>query len=356
MSADFIAGKYSGTYSPAWGDEDSKEQLNLDKLSSWDEYKALLSDGIYFSDAIAEFPSLDIPIIVYEYSNLTYVGSEEAPNPTFSIYFKHDSSKTIITGWGWNAGGWDADGTGYYGCSRVYVPGEGEFDKGATAYFIVIGEDIETPTVKGYINAGCDDGNEVEGVTADFQKYETTLEAFLTDVCLADYSDGAEFMLGVDYSENEYIQSILTQEMALGYIAQLMYDDGILSNDNIERYDIGWLENYVYDFSRMTRVMYLSFDVTIPANSSITVEASMVKDASIDYIGKNKGRNGYDMVTTLASPFTFTKQTASLTNSEFIEIIDQNFGFDLEHGITEVELDLQEEHYWMDVRKTMNEE
>lgn len=288
MSADFIAGKYSGTYSPAWGDEDSKEQLNLDELSSWDEYKALLSDGIYFSDAIAEFPSLDIPIIVYEYSNLTYVGSEEAPNPTFSIYFKHDSSKTIITGWGWNAGGWDADGTGYYGCSRVYVPGEGEFDKGATAYFIVIGEDIETPTVKGYINAGC--------------------------------------------------------------------DDGILSNDNIERYDIGWLENYVYDFSRMTRVMYLSFDVTIPANSSITVEASMVKDASIDYIGKNKGRNGYDMVTTLASPFTFTKQTASLTNSEFIEIIDQNFGFDLEHGITEVELDLQEEHYWMDVRKTMNEE
>ena len=102
--------------------------------------------------------------------------------------------------------------------------------------------------------------------------------------------------------------------------------------------------------------MYQIFDVTIPAGDRITVDATMVKEASIDFVGKNKHRNGYDMVTTLASPFTFTKQTASLTNFEDIVILDQNFGFDLENGITEVELDIKEEHYWMDVYKKTNEE
>ena len=347
----FFAGKYSGSYAPAIGDEVSDEELNLHEPSYWTDYKALLSDGMYLSESMMDFPSLDIPIIVYEYSNLTYIGEEEAINPTFSIHYKHNPAKTTISGWGWNAGGWNDDGSGYYGCSRVYVPGGNDIDKGAVAYFIVIGEDIEAPTVEGYINAGCDDGNEVEGLTYDFQKYETTMKQFLLDVCLAEYVKTAEFMIGVDYFEDVYIQSLLTQEMALGYIAQLMYDDGILSGDGIERYDVGWLENYVFDFSNMPRVMYMTFDVTIPANSTTCIDTTMTKDASIDYTGKNMQRNGYDMVTTLASPFTFTKQTASICNYDSIEILGQNFGFDIESGITQVELDLKEEHYWMDIKK-----
>ncbi|MBR2046237.1 MAG: hypothetical protein IJ958_08910 [Agathobacter sp.] len=352
----FFSGKYCGSYAPVWGDEDSDEQVNLHEPSYWTDFKTLLTDGVYLADSMKEFPSLDIPIIVYEYSNLTYTGNEKPTNPTFSVHYKHDSTKTTISGWGWNAGGWEDDGTGYYACSRVYVPDGNAIDKGATAYFIVIGEDIETPTVTGYINAGCDDGNELEGVTADFKKYETTMEQFLLDICLADYVENMEYMVGTDYSDETYIQSLLTQEMLLGHIAQLMYDSGILSNNVIERYDTGWLEDYVYEFNHLQRVMYLSFDVTIPAESSITVDATMTKDASIDFIGKNKDRNGYDIVTTLASPFTFTKQTASVSNYDSIEILDQNFGFDLENGITEVELNLNEEHYWMDIKKISDTE
>lgn len=353
----FLAGKYSGSYAPAIGDEDSDEKLNLHEPSYWTDYKALLSDGRYLSESMADVPSLDIPIIVYEYSNLTYIGEPKAINPTFAISFKHDPAKTTISGWGWNAGGWDGDGSGYYGCSRVYTPGGNDFNKGATAYFIVIGEDIETPAVKSYTNAGCDEENEIDGLTYDFQKYETTLEQFLSEVCLSEYMENTEFMTGFDYFDDAYIQSFLTKEMVLGYIAQLMYDDGILSEDSIERYgDDCWLEHYVYDFSNMSRVMYLMFDVTIPANASITVNTTMTKDASFDYAGKNKERNGYDMVTSLASPFTFTKQTASISNYDSIEILEQNFGFDIESGITQVELDLNEEHYWMDIKKKVMED
>ena len=356
VETEFSAGKFSGSYSPAIGSEASDEQLNLDNISSWEGYKALLSDNRYFSEAQETFPSLDVPIMVYEFSNFTYTGDKEDINPTFAVHFKYDSAKTTLSGWGWNAAGWEDNGTGYYGCSRVYIPGGNEIDKGATAYLIVIGEDIETPILQGYKNGGCDKGEEIEGITYDYKKYETTMKDFIVNVYFAEFDTSSEYLYSTADSEDATLLTLLTKDMALGYIAQLMYDDGILSDDGIERYDSGWLENYVYDYPQMSRVMYVTFDVTIPAGNSITVDVAMVKDASIDYVGKNKHRNGYDMVTTLASPFTFTKQTASITNFDDIIILDQNFGFDLENGITEVELDVKEEHYWMDVYKKTNKE
>lgn len=375
VETEFSAGKFSGSYSPAIGSEASDEQLNLDNISSWEGYKALLSDNRYFSEAQETFPSLDVPITVYEFSNFTYTGDKEDINPTFAVHFMYNPLNTTLSGWGWNAGGWDngtryyGDGggwnpdkdnssivSGYYGCSRVYMPGGNEIDKGATAYLIVIGEDIETPILQGYKDGGCDKGEEIDGITYDYKKYETTMKDFIINVCFAEFDTTTEYLYGTYDSEDATLLTIVTKDMALGYIAQLMYDDGILSGDGIERYDSGWLENYVYDYPQMSRVMYLTFDVTIPAGDSITVDAAMVKDASIDYVGKNKHRNGYDMVTTLASPFTFIKQTTSITNFDDIVILDQNFGFDLENGITEVELDVKEEHYWMDVYKKTNKE
>lgn len=57
------------------------------------------------------------------------------------------------------------------------------------------------------------------------------------------------------------------------------------------------------------------------------------------------------MVTKLGSTLEFSGQTASVSNSQFIEIVYQNFGFDLENGITKVTLDVNKPHYYMEVRK-----
>lgn len=43
---------------------------------------------------------------------------------------------------------------------------------------------------------------------------------------------------------------------------------------------------------------------------------------------------------------------ASISGYDAIEIVSQNFGFDLQNRITEVTLDLSEPHYWLEVRKT----
>ena len=57
------------------------------------------------------------------------------------------------------------------------------------------------------------------------------------------------------------------------------------------------------------------------------------------------------MATTLGSNLTFTEQTASISGYDEIEIISQNFGFDLPGGIIEVVLDSNQDHYWMEIQK-----
>ena len=44
-------------------------------------------------------------------------------------------------------------------------------------------------------------------------------------------------------------------------------------------------------------------------------------------------------------------QKASVSNTENIEIVRENWGFDLEKGITTVDMNLTQEHYFLEVTK-----
>ena len=97
--------------------------------------------------------------------------------------------------------------------------------------------------------------------------------------------------------------------------------------------------------------LYLTFEVTVPAGGSVTVDASMVKAGSFDFYGEGLKREGYDMMTDAGSTFTFSGQQASISNTEHIRIVGQNFGFDPENGITEVTLDRNMPHYYLEVEQ-----
>ena len=120
-----------------------------------------------------------------------------------------------------------------------------------------------------------------------------------------------------------------------------------------ERYDFGMLSDIIGEAPTHDRVIYLTFEVTIPAGGTADIGIALQKEASYDFHcgGDDTGIDGWDMVTTLGSTLTFTRQTAAIAGYEDIEIVRQNFGFDPKHGITTVLLDPQVEHYWMDVRK-----
>ena len=80
----------------------------------------------------------------------------------------------------------------------------------------------------------------------------------------------------------------------------------------------------------------------------------MTKNASYDFAcakTENRGVCGYDLMTTLGSGFLWKDQQAILEDRGQIEIVRQNFGFDLEQGIYTVKLNPQEEHYYLEVRR-----
>ena len=99
--------------------------------------------------------------------------------------------------------------------------------------------------------------------------------------------------------------------------------------------------------------------MTVPAGGRVTVSAQLTKQGSYDYYcahTEKQGLYGYDLVTALGSNLSFTGQSAVLEDGGLIEIVEQNFGFDLAAGVREVELDAAGEHYYLIVRRAVTEE
>ena len=103
----------------------------------------------------------------------------------------------------------------------------------------------------------------------------------------------------------------------------------------------------------MDRVLYLAVPVTVPAGGKVNITFALWKEPSFDFGcsgSENMGLQGYDFVTRLGSTLAFTGQQAALVNTDGIQIERQNFGFDLEQGVTEVTLAPETDHYYLEIR------
>ena len=348
-------GAYSGGFEGVWDGTiggDPEGSVNLDYADSWENYKNLLSDGTYLANALGAGPDVSgIPVTVYKFTDpYGPLKDEEAgvPNPSLQVGFDLDYSRTAVLTWGFDSGNFDREnGTMIQGFS---IPQPGERGYGEDVYcLLVLGEDIQNMTTGGYVTGGADPDTEpLEGCGVTVERYESDLDTMLREILAPLWQelrqntyeqDGAE--LDVDFET--WYRAVL--EYLLAY--------GILSPSGAERYGAGRLEDIVSDVDTIDRVCWLEAEITIPAGDSVTLSASMTKEASYDFYcahTENQGVKGYDLVTALGSTLDFTGQTASLVNTENIEIVRQNFGFDLEAGITEVALDPAEPHYYLEIR------
>lgn len=343
VQATLHVGPYSGGYEGAYSvGADVTQTLNLAELDSWEKYRLLLNTG-YQDRAFDAFPELTQPVVVYEISDMYGEASEDVTAPSLNMEFTIDYAKTVILTYGFNGG--ENDRSTDYCARSLFIPSKDSIGYGERAYLIVLGDDIGEYALKAYVDGACE--KEMENAGGRVTRYETTLG----DV----FATAAKQYLSVYgyavYEENTNILSTIPKEDFIGLAAELLFDHGILADDPAMRYDQGMLEDMFSESRHMGRVMYLTFDVVLPAGGSVEVTAEMVKNASIDFIGDGKDRNGYDMVTRLGSSLIFTSQTASVSNTEDIEILSQDFGFDLEKGVDKVALDPAKEHYYLEVRK-----
>ena len=331
---------------------------SLSNPDNWEGYRDRLSDGRYQAGALEDWPDLShIPVTVYEITNPWVepgIGNKGDGNynPTIHAEMELDYGKTTVLSCGFNSGQYDRDsGRMRQGFNAPQPPAEGssidpaiyERDRAEIHYLIVIGDPLDSFRLAGVSTGGPESTDYLEWgveIGADLRQYETDLDSALRTV--AEQMPSAKNYGTVDGPGFE---------LYFGMLKDCLLDTGILLDDPAERYDFTSLEDLYPD--SIQRVFYLETEITVPAGGSVTVEARMVKEASFDYActgSKNKGVYGYDLVTRLGTSLEFTSQTAKAVNTDGVEIVRQNFGFDWANGVDTVTLDPAEEHYYLEVR------
>lgn len=340
-------GGYSGGFQAVEGSENQELLLNVEEITSWEQYKELLSDDTYMEHALYyEADVSDIPVVVYRFTDdYGPKSSEKMPNPTIRAMFEVDYDRTQVLSYGFN-GGYYSEEDGIMG-RQFSVRQENDSDYGEPCFLIIVGEDIANLETTGYITGGWDTKETLSDVGVTVTREETDMDSILREIVTLEHENVTNYQEGAKVDFETYYR--LFVDMLESY--------GMLSECPIARYEDGMLE--FMDVYGLKRICYLERSVTVPAGESIVIKASMKKDASFDYYcahTENRGINGYDMVTRLGSSLHITDTTAHIQDRDMIEIVRQNFGFDLENGVKTVELASDVEHYYLEVKKKVSEE
>lgn len=337
-------GSYAGGFEGVWGADDPEGTANLAYPHSWTDYQTLLSDGSYLENTLGPGPDVtDVPVVVYKLTDPYGPEQDEEAgitNPTLRVTFNLDYDKTNILTYGFHGASYDREAGVMIQDFSIPQPGEPNYGT-KEFYLLVLGEDVENMTIQGYANGSLEaDAPRLEGCGATVERYESDLDTMLRQLLPLIWEEAGQE--GADFEM--YYRAFL--EQLLSY--------GVLSDEPVERYDTGWLENIE---GGMVRVCWLESEVTVPAGGTVSITAAMTKEGSYDFHcadTANQGVYGYDLVTRLGSNLACSVQTATLEDRGQIEIVRQNFGFDLEQGITTVPLDPAEEHYYLEVRAAGN--
>jgi len=346
LDAGLIAGAYSGGFTGVAPGDD--RPLNLRYANSWEGFEALLSDGGYLRRTLGDVPTLSQTVTVYEFSN-TWADHSKAVNPTLAASFYLDYERTTVLGYGFHGMSRD-EGRGFMRQS-FSVPQEWSPQYGRSFYLLVLGDDIRDLSIQGFQNGGCNPGEEMDEVSADFRRFEAVLGDML-EMLLMDFMDPISMHehTGGDiafYSEGFYYALLYRA------VVELLSDFGRLSDNPILRYDTGWLEDILSEALHMSRVFYVATEVLIPAGGSVEIRVDMVKPGSYDFHGSrsgNTGVHGYGMMTRLGSDLEFSNASAGLIGTERIEIVRQNLGFDPANDILNVALNINVPHYYIEIR------
>lgn len=286
--------------------------------SSWEGYRTLVGAGtIENSQPI----SADTLVTVYTFSDVVIQGTT---GERFQLKVAETADSGGVFTSGLDGAIRQEDGSEY---SWLYTGSLGEND---TAQVAVVHGQLEDYEIYAYGDPGT-------AAEATVTETETTLGAALQDIISRELSwnpDQTE-------AENSWLESVLLSG-ALGiYLSQ---EDGLLSE---------YIGNLLWE----DRVFYRSFRTEIPAGGEITVSVRQLRypsgtqqndPAQAEAV---KGADGYDIVTTMGTQIPMTALTAQLENCDAVEIRDQNFGFDPEHGILRVTLDTKEPEYYINVTK-----
>lgn len=344
VRSELYPGDFAGGFEGPWGSSKPLEgSFNLDLPASFEDYRTLLQDGSYQTRAFTASEFQDQTAYVYRLHDFTFPQDDGDAIYELRMECIVDPEGSQLYSCGAESSGSDSE-TGFHYWTATLRPKARPHED---TYVIVLGEDLTGYSLRGSRQIGTDELSAAEDVGCTVSRYETTwkkvLLHFLAEEGLYDSEQPREntFAPGAVFH-------VPGGELYSSLAVRLLDQWGPYGEAPVERYADGRLRSILREASNMMRVLYLRFEVTIPAGEQVTVAAAMTKERSYDLGGTVGAGDGYDLATSLGSSLTFTRQTATLKNAEFIEITDQNFGFDPASGILTVPL--TGEHHWLKVR------
>ena len=319
-------GDYAGTYTGVWRDNGvDNSTWNLAPPREWTDYADLLADETYWTAALTERVSLDIPVTVYRFSDSPAPEGQRAA--TRAVTVTPGADTTILT-YGFNGYG-ESDGLPQYS----YFLRE---NRAVSPMLIVLGTDLQDYALAGYTDGGCEEKLELGPCT--ITRTETTLEAVLQELCrsILDQQDGT------GRQGLEDLDPALYQDAAV----RLLTSQGPLSDTPADRYSENRLDDLLQEVLSMDRLFFHTFSITVPAGGSVEVSCSMEKAASFNFYESDSSNTlGFDFLTGPTGGLSLTTLTTVLEQLDTASILDQNLGFD--SGLTQVALDPAQPHYYL---------
>lgn len=343
------AGEYAGGFT---GGGVESVSLNLQDHSSWEDYADMLQDGSYFNNAFSSLQNLEQPVTVYRLYDIVNQ-NQDAGSASLCMLLDYDAEKTEIFTFGFNGGGTQEGTNQEY--ITFFIREWADRPDWKVKYLIAVGEDIDGYTLQGYQDGSCAPGEELDWPDAKVERFETTFGEALRECAKLRYDAIAGNEEERD-ALDRYINAQISFDLYYEQLVRHFMTNGPMGSDPKERYDVwgGRLDEFITETGTINRILYLTLDVTIPAGGTVALHIEQMKSASTDFYSNEKedeDLNGYDMVTSLGTNLVFDRQSASISGYDSIEILRQNYGFDIAAGITNVELDRNEPRYYMEVRK-----
>ncbi len=342
LETTLLAGYYAGGYEGPWkgsvGGDENEGSVNMNYPDSWEDYRDLLAGGSYFDAALSPYPDFTgVTAWVYDLTDPWYTLAEgqEAARPVLRITVPLDYARTRLlhtggfSGWSWD------DGEGWMRF-QYDIPGEtkGSYKDDGHRTVVAVGEEPGDLTIEGFTSTG-DRAQPLEA-GATVTKRAVDLEEYLRALALERYG-GFDGQDGRPDFETVY-----------GQFKLWLVTDGPLAQEPKERYRDGDLN--FGEAASVDRVLWLEAEITVPAGASVTLTAELTKEGSSDPF-RSRGSTGgaeYELATRLGSNLAFTHQSATLEDRGKIEIVRQNFGFDLKKGVKTVPL--TGEIYFLEVK------
>lgn len=314
------------------------------QLSSMDDYYTMLKESVADTVPKVDEGIMNDMVTVYEY-DYPYVEVSEYPCTLFKVSKEYMNSVYCV-----NMSLQHEDEMyiyyGYVYEDESNYKETGQFDHKAMLIFM-----DDAPASITAFSADLDedtwDYTPVGEINVESKVYECSFKELATE--LVDTK-----LQGSEYASDKEYKALLIDKL------MIMISDSVAfrrngANPETEYYMISSLNNlalFVDVASRPFGFYLLEDTVTVPAGGSVKIRFEY------DRIGKYweepeekyKGIFGYDNCPNLGTNITFTSQSAAIADKGDIEIIEQNYGFDLKNNIRKVELKLDAERYYMYVK------